>query len=351
MKYSLLIALFLTSITMSCSQSALPNKKQTQKTNQPDELGTVDWIRNFENGLALSKKENKPVFLLFQEVPGCATCRNYGHNVLSHPLIAEAIETLFVPVAIYNNKGGADAKVLKHYGEPSWNNPVVRIVDSNKKDVVKRIGGNYSKLGVVAAMTEALEKNNLPVPMYLKLLHEELTAENSGTETATFSMYCFWTGEKKLGQLDGVVETQPGFMKNREVVEVEYDPNKISFETLLKQANKLGCASHVFVEDEDQLDITVKMVGKSSGSEKGDFRMDSEPKFYLSKTVYQYVPMTQLQATRANSLVGNGALPNEVLSPRQIALVKSIQSNKKAKYKSAINVDIQAAWEAVEKMI
>ena len=60
--------------------------------------------------------------------------------------------------------------------------------------------------------------------------------------------------------------------------------------------------------------------------------------------------MTQLQATRANSLVGSGALPNEVLSPRQIALVKAIQTNK-IKLKSAINVDIQTAWEQVEKMI
>jgi len=345
MKYSFLIALFLTNIAMAYPQTTFTNKKQA------DELGTVDWIRDFEDGLAKAEKEAKPVFLLFQEVPGCATCRNYGHNVLSHPLIAEAIETLFVPVAIFNNRGGADARVLKFYGEPSWNNPVVRIVNSKRKDIVKRIGGNYSKLGVVAAMQEALRKNNLPIPKYLELLHEELAAEKSGTETATFSMYCFWTGEKKLGNLEGVIETQPGFMNSREVVEVEFDPKKISYETLLKKANKSGCASHVFVEDSKQLKKTEAIVGKSSSSEKGDFRLDREPKFYLSKTVYQYVPMTQLQAARANSLVGNGALPNEVLSPRQVALIKAIQANKKVKLKSAINVDIQKAWEGIEKIM
>ena len=46
--------------------------------------------------------------LLFQEVPGCSTCRNYGHNVLSHPLMVEAIESLFVPLAIFNNKEGKE---------------------------------------------------------------------------------------------------------------------------------------------------------------------------------------------------------------------------------------------------
>lgn len=335
-------------MAMAYSQTAFLSKNKTQKIDQPDELGTVEWIRDFEIGLARSEKESKPVFLLFQEVPGCATCRNYGHNVLSHPLIAEAIETLFVPVAIFNNKGGADAKVLKLYGEPSWNNPVVRIVGSNGKDIVKRIGGNYSKLAVVAAMQQALSKNNLPIPKYLDLLHEELMAEKSGTETATFSMYCFWTGEQKLGDLDGVVETQPGFMNNREVVEVEYDSSKISFETLLKKANKSGCASHVFADDDKQLKASKSIVGKSGVSEKGDFRLDREPKYYLSKTVYQYVPMTQLQAARANSLIGNGGLPNEVLSPRQIALVKTIRADK-GKLKSAINVDLRAAWEELKK--
>ena len=345
MKYLFFIALFSTNISMTYSQTAFSNKKQA------DELGTVNWIRDFEDGLAKSEKDSKPVFVLFQEVPGCATCRNYGHNVLSHPLIAEAIETLFVPIAIFNNKGGADAKVLKLYGEPSWNNPVVRIVGSNGKDIVKRIGGNYSKLGVVAAMKEALTNRNQPIPKYLELLYEELTAEEAGTETATFSMYCFWTGEKKLGNLDGVIETQPGFMNNREVVEVEFDPNKISYETLLKKANKSGCASHVFADDDKQLKASKLIVGKTGSSEKGDFRLDREPKYYLSKTVYQYVPMTQLQSARANSLIGNAELPDEVLSPRQIALVKSIRANKKVKLKSAINVDVQKAWEMVEEAL
>ena len=34
------------------------------------ELGTVKWGRDLDKGLALSKESGKPVFLLFQEVPG-----------------------------------------------------------------------------------------------------------------------------------------------------------------------------------------------------------------------------------------------------------------------------------------
>ena len=83
----------------------------TVNPNQPEELGAVNWQRNFEQSFAEAERIGKPVFILFQEVPGCSTCRNYGNNVLSHPLIVEAIETLFVPIVVYNNKGGKDAEM------------------------------------------------------------------------------------------------------------------------------------------------------------------------------------------------------------------------------------------------
>lgn len=86
----------------------------TAQTHQPEELGKVQWLRDYDKALAIAKQQGKAVFILFQEVPGCATCRNYGHHVLSHPLIVEAIESEFVPLAIFNNKGGDDAAILKN---------------------------------------------------------------------------------------------------------------------------------------------------------------------------------------------------------------------------------------------
>ena len=83
---------------------------QTNFSEQSEELGKVHWYRNYDKAVEESKKTNKDILILFQEVPGCATCRNYGQNVLSHPLMVEAIETSFVPLAIFNNKGGQDAE-------------------------------------------------------------------------------------------------------------------------------------------------------------------------------------------------------------------------------------------------
>ncbi len=340
-------------IINSFSPSGEPEAKilpiNSEKDN-PIELGKVKWERKLDKGIKMAQAAEKPIFLLFQEVPGCATCRSYGHHVLSHPLIVEAIEDLFTPVAIYNNKGGEDAKVLAYFREPSWNNPVVRIIDTDKKDIVERISGNYTPLGVVQSMIIALKRSGKTVPNYLQLLEQELFAQQQGTETATLSMYCFWTGEKKLGALEGVVETQPGFMNGREVVQVAYDPSLLSYEHLVGEAQKVQCASQVFVDDHAQKEKATAVVGKSKVQSSGKFRMDSEPKYYMSKTIYKYLPMTAIQATKANSLIGQGKAPDEVLSPRQIALMKYIRQNLDQKWPEAIGQDLTTAWNKVDQV-
>lgn len=42
----------------------------TDRVEQPVELGQVRWRRDFKAGLKEAKKADKPVLLLFQEVPG-----------------------------------------------------------------------------------------------------------------------------------------------------------------------------------------------------------------------------------------------------------------------------------------
>lgn len=316
----------------------------------PEELGDVKWERNLDEAIKSAKTSTKPIFLLFQEVPGCATCRNYGHEVLSHPLIVEAIEDLFQPVAIYNNKKGEDAKTLAYFGEPAWNNPVVRIIDRNKADIVERISGNYTKLGVVQSMILALKRESQLVPKYLELLEQELYSQSQGMETATLGMYCFWTGEKQLGALEGVIETQPGFMGGREVVQVQYDPSVIAYSEVVKAAQKAQCASQVYVGSEEQKEVAENLVGKNKLAPLSRFRLDHEPKYYLSKTLYKYLPMTAIQATKANSLIGRGQSPDEVLSARQIALMTYIQTHLDKGWKDAIGVDLMTAWKTVDRM-
>jgi len=328
--------------------TAIDDYKSTAKPDQPEELGAVHWLRDIDIAVAQSKEKNKPILILFQEVPGCSTCRNYGKDALSHPLLVEAMESLFIPLAIHNNKGGEDAKVLKYFGEPSWNNPVVRIVDDEKKNLIPRVNGNYSKWGLVDAMLRGLDNAGTVAPDYLELLAQELAAEKTGTKRATFGMYCFWSGEREIGALDGVTATKPGFMGGREVVQVDYNPAVISYDDLAEKAKNARCNSHVYTNDLSEKAIAKKVVGEGSISNESKFRLDKDVKYYLSKTHYQFVPMTELQAAKVNSQIGRGKSFTNYLSPRQINLANKIKAHPKMNWETAINVDFITAWSKIK---
>ena len=78
-----------------------------------------------------------------------------------------------------------------------------------------------------------------------------MTEKLTGTETAMFGLGCFWGAEKKFWQTPGVVSTAVGYAAGHtknptyrevcsgatghsEVVLVEFDPNQVSYDTLLK---------------------------------------------------------------------------------------------------------------------
>ena len=270
-------------------------QERTNPNNQDEELGKVAWLRSYEDAVSLSVTQKKPILILFQEVPGCATCRNYGHNVLSNPLMTEAITNEFIPLAIFNNKGGSDAKILKKYNEPSWNNPVVRIVNSKGENIVKRIARDYSAKGLYNAMLSALKKEGKEIPEYIKILGKELSVSPSQLKERTYKMYCFWTGEKELGSQQGVVSTQAGFQQG-EVVKVHYDPSEISQNTLDDFARR-----HQMKPIES---------GTFTWSEKDE-------DYYLQHSKYRYIPLSPLQRTKINSALGKRQNPNRFLSPKQ----------------------------------
>lgn len=307
---------------VSLAGSAVAQK--TNPENQPEELGKVSWYRDYDEALQVAGKEKKPVLILFQEVPGCATCRNYGQNVLSNPLMTEVIENLFVPLTIFNNKGGKDREVLDKYGEPSWNNPVVRIVSSAGWDLTPRIAGKYNSQSLYTAMEKVLEKREVDIPEYMKLLKAELFAENNPSlKEKYFKMYCFWSGEKYLGNSDAIISAKAGFMNGYEVVKVAYDDSKIK---------------------EGQLEQYAKKAQIFPIADNGNFRFsEKDHLYYLRKSKYQYLPLSEIQQTRINSAIGQGEDPIIFLSPKQVLWLKQIDRSGN-KPESLINKDISIAW-------
>ncbi|MCG8533413.1 MAG: thioredoxin family protein, partial [Desulfovibrionales bacterium] len=163
----------------------------------PPEVGDVKWGRDLDRAVAQSKKTAKPILILFQEVPGCSGCKTFGKNVLTAPLLVEAIETEFIPLLVHNNTGGKDAKLLKQFGEPAWNYQVIRFFTADLSEIIPRKDRIWSLAGVARRMVLALEQNGRNIPLYLKTLADLSDTEHH--KEALFAMACFWVGEFELG--------------------------------------------------------------------------------------------------------------------------------------------------------
>ena len=316
--------------------------------DNPKELGDVRWMRGFRDASVRAKEKKLPLLILFQEVPGCSTCITYGQRVLSHPLLVEAAETLFVPLVVYNNVKGEDRQTLTRFREPSWNNPVVRITDSSGQLLAPRLAGDYQIGGLAETMVAALEKAGAPIPLYLQNVALEFSAKNGAPETVSFAMYCFWTGEAAFGSVPGVISTEPGFMGRKEVVRVTFLPNISKLEQLLAIGQNNQCADGFYSQNPKQRQQAAKVLIGSDISSPKKFRPDRQPKYYMSKTLYRFLPMTSLQATRVNAAIARGQNPDLLLSPRQIQVLNALRNNPKGKWKDVIgSKDFIGDWKQV----
>lgn len=288
----------------------------------PVELGRVRFGRELDAGLAAAKRDKKPAFLLFQEIPGCQTCRDFGGGPLSHPLLVEAIETCFVPIAIHNNAGGADEAALKRFKEPAWNNPVVRFVDGDGRDLIPRRDGAWSTGEVAERMVAALEKAGRDVPRWLDMAR--LEAKPSSAQRVVFAMHCFWEGQARLGAIDGVIDARPAFLDGREVVDVRFDGERVTLSQLTRRAAGLECARAIFVSragDVAALPNDLRDRARVLAGEPRRAGADDDLRRLRRVRELDLLPLTRLQAVRANAeLAADGDVRAGTLTPRQTEL-------------------------------
>ncbi|MEO1617212.1 MAG: VPGUxxT family thioredoxin-like (seleno)protein, type 2 [Planctomycetota bacterium] len=306
-------------VIASVAVSTAEAQVQTKRQKNPVEIGTVRWSRDLDASLAASRASGKPVFLLFQEVPGCAGCQKFGREVLSHPLIVEAIEDEFHPVVVFNNRSsGPDKKLLEQFGERAWNYQVVRFLDADGNDIVKRKEGIWSLAGVAARMAETLEARDRSIPRYLQTLVS--LGKTASHEQVAFAMHCFWTGEYRLGGIEGVIATEAGWLDGREVTLVRYDTSQLDLETLAQRAAKVRCADKIYTADGRSL--AGLRAGKLDKRYRTASAADQKRQIARWQTLAKVPGINAMQLTKLNAMAPDdmgSAL--EWLSPRQRALV------------------------------
>ena len=281
----LLLAVLAVSL-VSCQPNA--------RAANPEAVGTVTWVRDYDAAVASAKSTGKPIFLLFQEVPGCAGCRQFGRDVLSDETVVKSIQENFIPLLIHNNSSGKDAEILRRFDEPAWNYQVVRFLDADGRDLIPRKDKVWEAPELTSRMNLSLQKAGHP------------QAATHTTQRAAIAQYCFWEGEMKIGGIDGVTRTEAGFLDGNEVTLVDFDPAKISLADLTKKAKAVGVASQVFTS----LDSYRKAPA-------------SDQKRQLSGTPYAKLKLTPEQATKANAFVRTSpGKAQAVLTEEQIQSLK-----------------------------
>lgn len=315
MKIALLVSMTAACLLATSSQAQDSASLSLKgKNTRPVEVGTVNWDRDLDAAYTSSRSSGKPVLVLFQEVPGCAGCQKFGREVLSQPLLVEAIEDLFEPVVVYNNKGGKDAQILAQFKEPAWNYQVIRFLNANGQDIVPRKDKIWSTAGVATRMIEALKAADRPVPKYLTTLAPITDSDNRAF--AAFSMHCFWTGEYQLGKINGVVGTEAGWLKGREVTLVQFDKSKLSLENLAREAAKVKCADSVFTRDGKS--IAGLPGGKLDKSYRVADSKDQKRQIKNWNAIKNVPALSLMQLTKINALApDNMAAATAWLSPRQ----------------------------------
>ncbi len=251
--------------------------------------------------------------------------------------MVEAIEDHFIPVLIYNNKK-EDAKILKQFSEPSWNNPVTRFLDSDLNDVIQREDGVWTIPAMASRMVSTLNAAERDVPDFL----QQMVEHSASTQNATFAMHCYWEGEGKLGRIAGVSNTHSAWIGGLEVVEVQYDPEQVSYKKLVTTAQSMECASKVFTHSNEQLEIARELVGDQATSVPNKSRAAklSDQKYYLRNTTgIRNLPLTKLQSTKINARLGLRKGYDDLLSPRQKSLLAKI-NQKLASDSKSLNVFI-----------
>jgi hypothetical protein len=172
-----------------------------------------------------------------------------------------------------------------------------------------------------------LKKALVPLAALLMLL-ETASAAPARTETAVFSMYCYWTGEATLGRVPGVVRTRIGHLPGAEIVEVAYDPAQTDLGELAAALKRQNSFYALIARSREERQRALAFL---PGSE---VKVDGEaPGFLESKHSLRtrhpdlyYLDLSEAQAIALNSWSYFGGPMPEVLTPEQKAMRAKLRS-------------------------
>lgn len=117
----------------------------------------------------------------------------------------------------------------------------MRFFAPDGKELLPRKAQQYRVSQLMPRMKDALAKSGKQSKI-LSLIQPETVKPS----LLALSQHCFWTGELAIGGIQGVIETEAGWLKGKEVTLVSFDENAVSESEVIKQAKAQSCANDVY---------------------------------------------------------------------------------------------------------
>jgi hypothetical protein len=324
------------------------------------------------------------LFVLHTELPGD---EDVGTDVLSHPLLVEAIQTLCIPVLCMVQPGTLQTPLVRRTKSGRRCTASITILnartleslieeeeetnedddDDDHQDKNALYGDNLTRKSVIHAIIKALQRLGNPVPNYLNVLYQgEVT---NGVPSRTFVLGIPqdqpWQGEVEFATVPGVVAVKNAMVRENSVCVVTYDPCRVSYSALSRIAlSQPGLCDSIYYQNNEEriaIQIEVSRLSLPGGTivrlplavDCLESRRDNvnTNKQALRDTPMRYVPLTEMQSCLANRLIHFGRF-NEamhILSPFQgMILMDAMRyAVTKGTIVDVVDVPIALAWECI----
>ena len=281
-----------------------------------------------------------------------------------HPLILEALESLFIPVAIIpHHIEGPQSKQLEVTS--------VGFMDSNHQNLIEPISRRDLSVRPVleSAICYVLKKNDQSIPMFLSDMVQSHTTDSGFVRRAWFGFHDVVPANEEFNSVSGIKSVLFGTFANQvgdPVVEVLYNYKDSSYSALVRHViTKL--TSHqivVYCQSIDERMAARVEISKLSGFGSYERQIAIvqvrkgkvfEPLVHddsvaaIRQTPLRYVPMTQFQASKSNQCIVDGRFgeASAVLSPRQIKILANAISNGCKEFYDVVGYPILDGWVSV----
>ena len=282
-------------------------------------------------------------------------------NAFLHPLILEAIETFFIPVAIIpNHVEGQQSLQL--------NVTSVGFMDSSHKNLIEPISCQGLSIRPIleTAMSYVLKKNEQPIPTFLGDMMLSYSSDKGFERHAWFGFHDKLPASDEFCSIMGMQRCQFGGFANQAddpVVEIIYNYKETCYSSLLRQVLTLLTSRQIVVycQSNDERMAARVEINKLSGLGKYERqiaivqvnksivfepRMDNNCYSGIRQTPLRYVPMTEYQASKSNQLIVDGQYEKAatLLSPRQVKILATAVSTCFKDFFDVVGYPIIDAW-------